>query len=263
MAKSKASSKKPKEAKSKSAGAKGGVIKRFFRFLMRMFLFGFLASILWVLIYRWLPVPFTPLMGIRLVEQVVDGKGVRFEKDWVSIDEISPSLQLAVVSSEDQLFLDHFGFDIEAIKRAMKHNKKKKKKNIRGASTISQQTAKNVFLWQGRNWIRKGLEVYFTGLIELIWSKERILEVYLNVIEMGDGIYGAEAASQVYFNRPAEKLSAHQAALIAATLPNPRKYSAVKPSNYIKGRQQWILRQMKNIGKLDFDDEEPEDTDEK
>ena len=264
MAKGKASSKKVSDSKpkGKSGKAGGGIIKRFFKMMLRVMLFGFIGSVLWVLIYRWVPVPFTPLMAIRFVEQIVDDKEVRFEKDWVSIDEISPSLQLAVVSSEDQLFLDHFGFDIAAIKRAMKHNKKKKKKNVRGASTISQQTAKNVFLWQGRNWVRKGLEVYFTGLIELMWSKERILEVYLNVIEMGDGIYGAEAASQTYFKRAAEKISPQQAALIAATLPNPRKYSAARPSGYILGRQQWILRQMNNIGKLDFEEEEPDEPEE-
>ncbi len=264
MAKGKAVPKKANDSKPKGKSSKsgGGIIKRFFRLVLKVMLFGFIGSVLWVLIHRWLPVPFTPLMAIRFVEQIADDKPVRFEKDWVPINEISPSLQLAVVSSEDQTFLDHFGFDIAAIKRAMKHNKKKKKKNVRGASTISQQTAKNVFLWQGRNWVRKGLEVYFTGLIELMWSKERILEVYLNVIEMGDGIYGAEAASQAYFNRSADKISASQAALIAATLPNPRKYSAQRPTAYLSGRQQWILRQMNNIGKLDFDEEEPEEPEE-
>jgi monofunctional biosynthetic peptidoglycan transglycosylase len=171
---------------------------------------------------------------------------MKCEKNWVANEKISNKLELAVVCSEDQNFLNHHGFDFTAIKKAMKHNEKSKR--VRGASTISQQTAKNVFLWQGRSWIRKGFEVYFTFLIETFWSKERILEVYLNVIEMGDGIYGAEAASQAYFNKPASKLNSSQAALIAAVLPNPIKYSAKKPGPFIHRRQQWIIRQMNYWG---------------
>ena len=203
----------------------------------------FLAiSIASVIFFRWIPVPLTPLMLVRCVEQKVDGKSMRLSKDWVSIDKINNNLQLAVVCSEDQNFLDHHGFDFEAIEKAMDFNKNHKRK--RGASTISQQTAKNVFLWPGRSWIRKGFEVYFTFLIETIWSKERIMEVYLNVIEMGDGVYGAEAAARIFFHKPAKNLNDAQAALIAAVLPNPRKFSAARPGTYIISRQEWVLGQM-------------------
>lgn len=186
-------------------------------------------------------------MLIRCAEQAFDDKrDVKLKKDWVSLEEISPNLQLAVVCSEDQNFLEHYGFDFDAIEKAVKHNKSHNRK--RGASTISQQTAKNVFLYDGRNWIRKGLEVYFTFLAELFWSKERIMEVYLNVIEFGDGVYGAEAAAQEFFHTSAKKLSRQQAALLAAVLPNPRKFSARNPSAYVRKRQSWIILQMNNLG---------------
>jgi monofunctional biosynthetic peptidoglycan transglycosylase len=188
------------------------------------------------------PVPVTPLMLIRCVEQKVDGKDMKLKKDWVSLDDISPNLQLAVVCSEDQNFIKHNGFDFKAIDKAMAYNETHKK--TRGASTISQQTAKNLFLWSGRSWVRKGFEVYFTFLIEAFWSKQRIMEVYLNIIEMGDGIYGAEAAAQIYFKKEAKNLSRSESAAIAAVLPNPRKFNAGKPSAYVSGRQSWILRQM-------------------
>ena len=165
---------------------------------------------------------------------------------------MSSALPTAVVASEDQLFLEHWGFDFKSIEKAYENNQKKKRRTIRGASTISQQVAKNVFLWPGRSWVRKGLEVYFTVLIEILWDKKRIVEVYLNVAEMGDGIYGVEAASRKYFKRGANKISRSQAALIAAILPNPLKYSATKPTAYIKKRQQWILRNMDYIGELKF-----------
>lgn len=195
---------------------------------------------------------------MQCAEQAFDAKrSVKLKKDWVSIDEISPNMQLAVVCSEDQNFLEHYGFDLDAIEKAMKHNENHKRK--RGASTISQQTAKNVFLYDGRNWIRKGFEVYFTGLVELIWNKKRIMEVYLNVIEFGDGIYGVEAASQEFFHTSAKKLSRPQAALLAALLPAPRRYSAVHPSSYVRGRQGWILGQMNNWGgELQYPGEEKE-----
>jgi len=225
--------------------------QKFYKIVLKIILVFFLVCIGSVIIFRWIPVPLTPLMIIRLVEQKMDGKDFKWKKDWVAMEEISTHLQMAVVASEDQLFLDHWGFDLNAIEKAIKNNEKRKKR-IRGASTISQQTAKNVFLWSGRTWVRKGFEVYFTFLIEVFWSKERILEVYLNVIEMGDGIYGAEAASQAYFKKSAKNLSPSQAALIAAILPNPRKYSATHPSGVVQARQQWILGQMNNIGKLDF-----------
>lgn len=232
------------------------------RIVVKTILFSFLGSVGIVLVYRFVPVPLTILMVQRCVEQKIDGKSMRLEKDWVSADEISHHLPIAVVASEDQRFLYHHGFDFEAIEKAVKHNekqKKRKKPRIRGASTISQQTAKNAFLFPARSFIRKGLEVYFTGLIELLWSKERIMTVYLNIIEMGDGIYGAEAAAQHYFGHSAARLTAAEAALLAAVLPNPRKFNAGKPSSYVRGRQANILTQMRNLGgKLDYAAKEPE-----
>lgn len=211
----------------------------------------FAMSIALVIIFKWMPVLATPLMVIRTVQQVTNGETVVWKHDWESIDHISKNLQLAVICSEDQNFLNHHGFDIDAIEKAIEHNKKSKR--TRGASTISQQTAKNVFLWPQRSWLRKGLETYFTFLIELFWSKERIMEVYLNSIEMGNGIYGAEAAAQYWFKKPASKLTSYQAAAIAAVLPSPMRYKANPASNYIQNRQAWIVRQMGFFGKLDYD----------
>lgn len=220
---------------------------RKFLILTAKTLFGlFLFSVAMVIVYRFVPIPVTILQLSRCVEQFSDERPIRLKKDWEPLDRISNRLQLAVVCAEDQKFLSHRGFDVEAIEKAIEHNRKGKR--MRGASTISQQTAKNVFLWEGRTWIRKGLEVYFTALIELIWSKERIMEVYLNVIEMGDGIYGAQAAANTYFGKDAEKLTEAEAALIAAILPSPRKYSARSPGAYVRKRQGWILRQMGQWG---------------
>ncbi|MCS4435725.1 monofunctional biosynthetic peptidoglycan transglycosylase [Aquiflexum gelatinilyticum] len=226
-------------------------IKKIFRFIFKIALWFFIISIGLTLIYRFIPVPVTPLMVIRLWEQAWDEKkDVRLYKDWVSIDNISKHMPQAVYAAEDQKFLEHNGFDWKAMEEAWEKNKKGKR--IKGASTISQQTAKNVFLWPSRNLVRKGLEAYFTFLIELIWSKERIMEVYLNVIEMGPGIYGIEAASQTFYNRPASKLTRQQAAMIAAVLPNPIRWSPAKPTGYIRGRQSWILRQMNNLAPIGF-----------
>lgn len=242
----KSSSKKPKAAIS------GGWFKRILGFIGKAILTLFLLSVLMVIVYRFAPVPVTILQLSRCVEQFQEEKPIRIKKDWVPLEDISNKLQLAVVCAEDQKFLNHNGFDIEAIEKAIEHNQKGKR--VRGASTISQQTAKNVFLWQGRTWVRKGLEVYFTFLIELLWSKERIMEVYLNVIEMGDGVYGAEAASQEYFKKSASKLTNAEAALLASILPNPRKYSASNPGPYIRGRQSWTMGQMSHWGgKLDYE----------
>lgn len=222
-------------------------MKKFWRIFLKICLWFFMSSIGSVILFRWLPIPVTPLMLLRCGEQIFDSKReVKLKKQWVSLEEISPNLQLAVVCAEDQNFYEHFGFDFKSIEKAIEHNKKGKRK--RGASTISQQTAKNVFLYDGRNWLRKGFEAYFTFLIEVFWSKERILEVYLNVIEFGDGIYGAEAASQEFFHTPSKKLLRQQAALLASVLPAPRRFSAKTPSNYILKRQQWILQQMENWG---------------
>jgi monofunctional biosynthetic peptidoglycan transglycosylase len=190
-------------------------------------------------------------MLIRCGEQLFDGKELRLKHDWVSIDKISKNLPLAVVCSEDQNFMNHSGFDIEAIEKSVEASKKGKR--LRGASTISQQTAKNVFLWPGRSWIRKGFEVYFTVLIEFVWSKERIMEVYLNSIEMGNGIYGAQAAAKFYWKTEAQNLSRTQAATIAAILPNPRKYSANPPGPYVHERIGWIVGQMGQWGTLKFE----------
>jgi len=208
-----------------------------------------------VALFRFVPVPLTPLMLLRCVEQKSDGQKMTLKHDWVSLEEISPKLQLAVVCSEDQNYLEHGGFDFSAIKKAMKLNEKGKK--LRGASTISQQTAKNVFLWPGRSYVRKGFEVYFTLLIEILWSKERIMEVYLNSIEMGNGVYGAEAAAQYWFHKGAKKLSKDDAAAIAAILPNPRRYVANPSSPYVAKRKEWIKQQMSYWGnELDYDEEE-------
>ena len=172
--------------------------------------------------------------------------GDGLKRDYVAEEDISYNMKLAVVSSEDQIFPDHSGFDWKSIEKAMSYNKKKPNR-IRGASTISQQVAKNVFLWQGRDWIRKGLEIYFTKMIEWVWGKRRILEVYLNVIEMGSGVFGAEAAARQYFNKPAKKLSRREAAMIAACLPNPAKYTVKPASPYVSVKAGWIMRQMSNL----------------
>ncbi len=222
------------------------MLKRIFKFFLKLVAWFLLLSILMVVIYKWAPVPFTPLMVIRYFEHPEQS----LQHDWVPMEKISPNLQLAVIASEDQNFLRHNGFDYDAIKKAFNENKKKNK--TRGASTISQQTAKNVFLWPQRSWVRKGFEVYFTFLIELIWSKERILEVYLNSIEMGKGVYGAEAAAKTWFGKPASNLTSYEAAAIAAILPNPREYRANPASSYIQQRKAWIVRQMQNLGKLQF-----------
>ena len=205
----------------------------------------FTSSIGMVLVYRFVPVPFTPLMLIRSAEQKMAGKPVVMEHDWVPMEEISPNLVTAVIASEDQNFTRHSGFDITAIEQAAKEYAEGRRK--RGGSTISQQTAKNVFLWPQSSWLRKGFEAYFTFLIELFWSKERIMEVYLNSIEMGNGIYGAEAVAKPHFNTTAAKLTKRQSALIAATLPNPLKFSSKNPSRYVSRRVQQIEVQMNNV----------------
>lgn len=229
--------------------------KRLKSFLLKVLLWFLGLSITCTILYRFVPVPFTILMLQRSVEQIVSGKKIQLSKDWVTWDNISDNMKKAVIASEDQNFFNHRGFDFEAIKKATQFNKRKaaqKKKKVRGASTISQQTAKNVFLFPARNWFRKGLEVYFTCLIEIFWSKERILEVYLNVIETGNGVYGVEAAAQYYFNVSAKKLNKNQAASIAAIIPNPLKWNVAKPTAYINKRKTWIMNQM-NFVILDSD----------
>ena len=210
----------------------------------------FASTILSVVALRWLPVYFTPLMFIRLAEQVDEGKSMTLHHHWVPLEKISPSLPTAVMASEDARFLEHHGFDYKAIEQAAMRNMKHPEKRKLGASTISQQTAKNVFLWPGRSWVRKGFEVYFTTLIELMWTKQRIMEVYLNSIEMGDGIYGADAVAEHHFNTTAEQLTKAQCALIAASLPNPRRFNSARPSGYMLKRQSRILREMRFVKKL-------------
>lgn len=205
-------------------------------------------SIFMTLAYRFINPPLTPLMLIRSIQ---DGESIK--KDWVDLEDISPYMISAAIAAEDNNFLGHRGFDFGAIQKAVDLNKKGKRK--RGASTISQQTAKNVFLWAGRSWVRKGLEVYFTFLIETFWPKERIMEVYLNVIEMGPGIYGSEAAAQHYFHIPAAKLSKRQASLITACYPNPRKRNPAHPTSYINRRANQIAALIPKFGKIKFDDE--------
>ena len=205
-----------------------------------------LVSVLWVLAYRFINPPITILM----VQRSWEDKNGKIDKKWVNFEEISDNMKRAAVAAEDQLFLQHIGFDIKAIEKAYASNAKGKK--VRGGSTISQQTAKNVFLWPGRSFIRKGFEAYFTLLIELLWSKERILEVYLNVIEMGDGIYGAEAAAQKYYGKSCRKLSKSEASLIAACFPNPLRWNPNKATSYIYHRQYLIMRNMRRLGPLDF-----------
>ncbi|MFN5647213.1 MAG: monofunctional biosynthetic peptidoglycan transglycosylase [Sphingobacteriales bacterium] len=211
-----------------------------FRILKKIFLYLFISQFLYIILLKWMDPPIT----LTQLGSVLTGDG--FKRDYINYDEMSPNIKLAVMASEDQVFPDHNGFDFKSIKKAMAYNEKKPGR-IRGASTISQQVAKNVFLWQGRSWIRKGFEVYFTFMIEKIWGKKRILEMYLNVSEMGKGIYGVEAASRVYFNKPAKNLSRYEAALIASALPNPVKYTVKPLSKYVSVRAGWVLRQMGNL----------------
>lgn len=201
-----------------------------------------------VTLYKFVPVFYTPLMVIRYFED--DSKTKSIQHDWVAFESISIHLKKAVICSEDQKFVNHNGFDIAAIEKAYENNQKGKR--IKGGSTISQQTAKNVFLWPNRSWLRKGLETYFTFLIETIWTKERILEVYLNSIEMGNGVYGAEAAAKHWFKKSGAKLTTYEAAAIASILPNPRKYRANPATNYINKRKNWIVKQMRFYGPLKF-----------
>ena len=221
------------------------LIKKLLRYTRNLLIFFFASTLLAVIIYRFMPVYVTPLMVIRSVQQVFSGDKPTWKHTWVSFEKISPNLPMAVIASEDNRFAEHNGFDLVEIKKAMKENETRKRK--RGASTISQQTAKNVFLWPQSSWVRKGLEVYFTFLIELFWSKERIMEVYLNSIEMGNGIYGAEAVAREHFHKNASKLTPEECALIAASLPNPRKFNSSRPGNYMLKRQKKILYLMKCV----------------
>ncbi|MGZ3787944.1 MAG: monofunctional biosynthetic peptidoglycan transglycosylase [Bacteriovorax sp.] len=214
-------------------------IKRYLKLFATVVVGFFLLSVTSVIIYRFVPVPYTPLMFWKSASSIFSKEQIGIEKKWVPISEISKPMQQSVIKAEDAKFYMHHGFDFEAIGAAMKYNKTHKKQ--KGASTISQQTAKNVFLWPSRSWARKGMEVYFTVLIEALWSKERILEVYLNVIELGPGVYGVEAAAKKYFHKKAKNLGRSEAALMAAVLPNPIKFKINRPSAYITRRQRKIM----------------------
>jgi monofunctional biosynthetic peptidoglycan transglycosylase len=211
------------------------------RIIKKIFLFLLISHLAYIVLIRFVDPPIT----ITQITSIIEGNG--FKRTHVSLDEMSTAAKLSVIASEDQLFPDHNGFDIKGIKKALAFNKKKKGKKIRGASTISQQVAKNVFLWQGRSWFRKGLEVYFTFMIELVWSKQRILEVYLNEAQMGKGIFGIEAAAKKYFKKPSSRLTRTEAAMIAASLPNPVRYTVKPVSTYVSRKYPWVLRQMNNL----------------
>lgn len=230
-----------------------------FVWIFKVLFWFILITILSVLLFKWLHPPITPLMIKRMVEQKIEGKPLKWRYQWVELEKISPKLQLAVICSEDQKYLEHYGFDWESIQKAFEQNNKSGKIK-RGGSTISQQTAKNLFLWDGRSYFRKALEAWFTLLIETFWSKERIMEMYLNIIEMGDGIYGAEAASLYWFKKHADHLNKDEAAAIAAILPNPKKYKANPCNPYICKRKEWIKQQMNFWGnKMDYDKYKDED----
>jgi monofunctional glycosyltransferase len=227
-----------------------GIWKLVLRFV-KLFVILFVGiSILWVLLYKFVNPPVTWLMVTRGFERKADGKDWKIDKEWRDFDEIADGMKRAAVAAEDQTFLENKGFDFNAIEKAIEKNQKSKK--LIGGSTISQQTAKNVFLWPGRSYVRKAFEAYFTVLIEIFWSKKRIMEVYLNVIEMGDGIYGVQAASQAYFHKDASALTRREAAAIASIFPSPLKWSPTNPSNYVRRRQRSILKNIRRLGPLDF-----------
>lgn len=215
------------------------LLSKVWNLFKRLFIILFVAQLVYIIVLRWVnpPITFTQLMSW------IEGYGLT--RTYVDYEDISPNMKLAVMASEDQLFPVHNGFDLKAIEKAFENNNKAKR--IKGGSTISQQVAKNVFLWQDRTWIRKGLEAYFTFMIELVWGKQRILEVYLNVAETGKGLFGVEAAAQKYFKKSAKKLSPKESALIAVCLPSPKKYKISPPSPYVSKRQVWVLTQMNNL----------------
>jgi len=215
-------------------------LRKIWRWTKRIFLVLFIAQFIYIILLKWINPPIT----ITQFVSWVSGHGLK--RHYVDRYAISYNAKLAVIASEDQLFPDHNGFDWKNIRKAMDYNKRKPGRS-RGASTISQQVAKNVFLWQGKSFIRKGLEAYFTFMIEMIWGKKRILEVYLNVIEMGDGIFGIEAAAGKYYNKPAKYLTRQESALIAACLPNPKRLKVKPTSNYMLARSIYISRQMNNL----------------
>ncbi|MET6676118.1 monofunctional biosynthetic peptidoglycan transglycosylase [Citrobacter amalonaticus] len=231
---------------------KKGVAAFLRRIILRVVL---VLAVFWgggIALFSVMPVPFSAVMAERQIGAWLQGDfGYVAHSDWVSMDEISPWMGLAVIAAEDQTFPDHWGFDVAAIEKALSHNERNENR-IRGASTLSQQTVKNLFLWDGRSWLRKGLEAGLTVGVETVWSKKRILTVYLNIAEFGDGVFGVEAAAQRYFGKPASRLTQSEAALLAAVLPNPLRFKATAPTGYVRSRQAWILRQMRQLGGESF-----------
>jgi monofunctional biosynthetic peptidoglycan transglycosylase len=226
-------------------------IKKLPKIILKIFLWFIFLSVFSVLLFKWVNPPTTSIMIQRKVEAFISwNERQMIAQEWFSYDDISKQMAIAVIAAEDQNFPFHFGFDFEQIEKALEQYERGRR--LRGASTITQQVAKNLFLWEGRSFIRKGLEAYFTVLIELLWSKERILEVYLNIIEMGDMIFGVGAASQLYFKKHPSKLTRSQAALLTATIPNPKRFSARRPSGYVLRRQSWILGQMNSLGGVEY-----------
>ena len=222
------------------------MLRSLLRRLTQALLWFAFGSAVVVLVLRWVPPPGTALMVERKIESWVDGTPIDLQRDWRPWEEIADDLKVAVIAGEDQRFPEHWGFDLAAIQAALAHNERGG--TLRGASTLSQQVAKNLFLWSGRSWLRKGLEAWFTGLIEVLWPKQRILEVYLNSVEWDAGVFGAQAAARHHFGVNAANLSRQQASLLAAVLPNPRKWSAGNPSSYVLRRASWIRQQMSQLG---------------
>lgn len=224
------------------------LMKRFLKYSLWALAIVVISTHVLFILYTWVPIPGTPLMIHRSIQATFAGRSPFYSYEWEPIEKISKRMQEAVIAAEDSKFFQHYGFDFEAIEKAVHHNKRAKK--VRGASTITQQVAKNLFLWPDRSWVRKGLEVYWTLLMETFWSKERILEVYLNIIEVGDGIYGVEAGAQHFFKKPAMKLGRNEACLIAAVLPSPLKMRINNPSSYLRMRQTLIIRRSFRVGDL-------------
>jgi len=229
----------------------GGWVRKIFRWIRLAVLYYLALSVFLVLLFRFVNPPFTPLMVKRCAQQLWQGDPLKLKRDWVSLDEISPWVVRAAIAAEDNKFKDHFGFDLEAIRKAYLHNQRGR--TVKGASTITQQTCKNLFLWESRTYVRKAFEAYYTLLVELLWSKKRIMEVYLNIVETGKGIYGFEAAAQTYYSKSAAKLTRGEAAMIVAILPNPRARDPRKAGSFLWSRQQRILRIMNQIGPVSLE----------
>ena len=228
----------------------GKRIFNFFKWILKFAIFFFVSTVLLVFTMRWINPVTSSIMIQRQISGLFDGEFELIKYHWVDYDDVSKFMPIAIVAAEDQNFPKHFGFDFKQIEKALKENKRGRR--VRGASTITQQVAKNLFLWEGKSFVRKGIEAYFTLLIELLWDKQRILEVHMNIAEMGDKIFGVGTASVAYFKKPAAGLNIRQAALLAAILPNPKKYSAIKPSGYVRGRQNWIVRQINSLGGVNY-----------